>query len=235
MKNLTDFKSGCFICGNDLIYKDKEESQKCMYCQNTFNSNTICINGHYICDQCHASSANTIIEKSCITSRSTDPIKLAIDLMKHPAVKMHGPEHHFLVPAALLAGHYNKAENFSEKETKIKKARTRAEKVLGGFCGTHGNCGAAVGTGIFMSLITNSTPLSKSGWKESNMMTAKALSTIAEHGGPRCCKRDSFLAIYSALEYFDKDVQGSKNLICEFSHLNKECIKRKCPFYKPDS
>ncbi len=30
---------------------------------------------------------------------------LAIRLMRLPAVKMHGPEHHFLVPAVLLAAY----------------------------------------------------------------------------------------------------------------------------------
>ncbi|VUT25840.1 MAG: hypothetical protein MOIL_01256 [Candidatus Methanolliviera sp. GoM_oil] len=59
------------------------------------------------------------------------------------------------------------------------------QKNLGGFCGYHGDCGAAVGTGIFISLITDATPLSKHEWKLSNLMTAKSLLSIANHGGPR--------------------------------------------------
>jgi hypothetical protein len=153
--------------------------------------------------------------------------------MKHHAIKMHGPEHHFLVPAVLLAAYYNRAGNLQEKKIKIVKARERAEKILGGFCGTHGNCGAAVGTGIFASLITNATPLSKKEWKESNMVTAKSLSIIAEYGGPRCCKRNTFLAINTVTEHFNiADFYGDKNIKCEFSNFNKECLKGNCPFFK---
>jgi hypothetical protein len=32
---------------------------------------------------------------------------MALNLMKNPQIKMHGPEHHFLVPAVLLAAYYN--------------------------------------------------------------------------------------------------------------------------------
>ena len=74
---------------------------------------------------------------------------------------MHGPEHHFLIPAVLLSAFYNVSGEPGEKEKKIKQARKRAENVLGGFCGFYGDCGAAVGTGIFVSVITGATPLSQ--------------------------------------------------------------------------
>jgi len=64
--------------------------------------------------------------------------------MKNPKIKMHGPEHHFLVPAVLLSAYYNKKKDSRKKEDKIKEARKRAEKILGGFCGSHGICGAAM-------------------------------------------------------------------------------------------
>ncbi len=64
---------------------------------------------------------------------------------------MHGPEHHFLVPAVLLASYYDKPAFSEERASKIKEARRRAKAVLGGFCDSHGNCGAAVGVGIYPS------------------------------------------------------------------------------------
>ena len=226
-----EHKSGCCICGNELVYGKNDEQLICFYCGQTFDANVSCKDGHYVCDPCHSSSANDIIERFCIKSGSADPIELALSLMRHPAVKMHGPEHHFLVPAVLLSAYYNQNERLDEKETKIKQARNRAEKVLGGFCGTHGICGAAVGTGIFVSLITDTTPLSTEGWKQANRTTAKALNVIAEHGGPRCCKRDSFLAIQSIMELLNSHFQSSASITCEFSDHNKECLKEKCPFY----
>jgi hypothetical protein len=48
-----------------------------------------------------------MIEKVCIHSESTKPVQLAISLMNAPTVAMHGPEHHFLVPAVLLTAKNN--------------------------------------------------------------------------------------------------------------------------------
>jgi hypothetical protein len=223
-------RKGCIICGKDLIYKDEVEDLLCVYCHKVIQANVTCTEGHYICDQCHSASANAIIETYCINSNEINPLELAVDLMNHPSVKMHGPEHHFLVPAVLLATFYNRKGNPEKKKKKIVEARRRAEKVLGGFCGTHGTCGSAMGTGIFLSLITNTTPLSKESWKESNMMTAEALSLIAEHGGPRCCKRSTFLAIKYVNKHLGFDLD--EDIKCEFSDLNKECKRKGCLLYQ---
>ncbi|HVP15956.1 MAG TPA: DUF5714 domain-containing protein [candidate division Zixibacteria bacterium] len=178
---------------------------------------------------------NYLIENFCNTSKITDPLELALILMRNPKIKMHGPEHHFLVPAVLLAAYYNAKGDYTQKRLKIKEARSRSSKILGGFCGFYGDCGAAVGTGIFMSLITNSTPLSSREWRLSNLITAKSLLTIANHGGPRCCKRNTFLAINEAVNFlkenFDMRMEIDHNVICEFNDLNKECLKEKCPYY----
>jgi len=135
---------------------------------------------------------------------------MALILMQHPAVKMHGPEHHFLVPAVLLAAYYNLKGDSTSKREKIAEAEKRAKHVLGGFCGSHGDCGAAVGTGM-------------------------ALMSIALHGGPRCCKRNTYLAIIEAARFlkenFNVQMDVSSEIQCQFSHLNKECLKEECRFY----
>ena len=114
-------------------------------------------------------------------------------------------------------------------------ARQRAENVLGGFCGFYGACGAGVGTGIFVSLITDSTPLSTETWGLANKMTSESLACIADLGGRRCCKRDTFLALKSAAEFaqehFSITLPISDPLLCDFSHLNRECLLADCPFH----
>jgi hypothetical protein len=154
--------------------------------------------------------------------------------MEHPSISMHGPEHHFLVPAVLLTA-YNRVKPGSNLPVQLKQARQRAEGVRGGSCGFCGNCGAAVGTGIFISLITGTTPLSKATWQLCNRMTAESLLSIAEHGGPRCCKRDTFLALQSADAFlqkeFDTRLEMPDSITCDFSPRNKECLKEGCPFY----
>lgn len=108
--------------------------------------------------------------------------------------------------------------------------------MLGGFCGFYGDCGAAVGTGIFVSLLTGATPLSKKEWRLANLMTARSLSAIAEYGGPRCCKRNTFLALREALkfieEHFGTQLDEGRPIKCGFHMLNKECLLEECPFFR---
>jgi len=231
----SDHKTGCLVCGEELVYEEGLDKLECSYCHQVYDSNAKCKNGHYVCDKCHSLSAMDLIENYCISSKSEDPLELALTLMRNPKVKMHGPEHHFLVPACLLAAYYNIKKEYKEKATKIRMAKKRASQILGGFCGIYGDCGAAVGTGIFVSLVTNATPLSIADWKLANLVTAKSLYVIAQHGGPRCCKRTTFLAILEAAnfvkEHFGVTFKLKKEIKCEFYPLNNECLKQNCPFY----
>ncbi len=229
------YKANCLVCGAELKYEDNYTKTRCHFCQEEYESNVMCINGHFVCDQCHSLPANEVISHLCINTKAKDPIELAVSLMKSPKVAMHGPEHHFLVPAVLLSSYYNFKNDSTVKEEKIKIAQKRAVNVLGGFCGYYGDCGAAVGTGIFISVITGANPLSRDEWKLSNLMTAKSLFSLADIGGPRCCKRTSFLSIIEASdflrEHFGITLPVNKSIKCEFNSLNKECIKDRCPFY----
>ncbi len=230
-----DYSEGCAVCGQELIYEVDYRPMSCYFCGKRTESNVMCPTGHYICDSCHASTANTLIEQFCIHTHLNDPILIANLLMKQPQVKMHGPEHHFLVPAVLLSAYYNVLDREEEKEKKIKTARARAINIPGGFCGTHGNCGAAVGTGIFISLITAATPLSEKEWQLSNLITGQTLIEVAESGGPRCCKRDSFIAIRNAGQFLQEHFNIAMPVsdpICEFSHRNKQCLFGGCSFYQ---
>jgi hypothetical protein len=233
---MSDQKSNCLICGEDLKYETSNSKQKCFYCGNTFQSNAECSNGHFVCDYCHASSANQIIMKFCSQSTSTNPVELANDIMKHPSFSMHGPEHHYLVPAVLLTAYHNKVGTQNLIPAHLEEAMNRAKNVLGGFCGFYGTCGAAIGTGVYMSIITESTPLSVKGWQLSNTITAKSLTCIAESGGPRCCKRDTYIALQEANDFIEKNLNvsldKSEEIICEYTNYNKQCKKMNCQFYR---
>ena len=82
-----------------------------------------------------------------------------------------------------------------------------------------------MGTGIFISLITDATPLSKEDWGLANRMTAASLNTIAEHGGPRCCKRDSFLAIMDAI-HADEMCELTINDLLETQRVSRRQLER---------
>ena len=228
-------KSGCLICGKDLVYAKENKTLSCYLCHKKIETNVSCQDEHYICDSCHSSDGLQVIKTFCQTTDLTDPLEIAIKIMAAPQIKMHGPEHHFLVPGVLLTAYYN----FKQKKDKIKEKLAQAEKrsslILGGFCGSHGVCGAAVGTGIFISLITEATPLSKKEWTWSNLITSQALTSIASQGGPRCCKRNCFLAIIEARKSLKENMKISfpepKELKCNFFPLNKECQQTRCPFF----
>jgi len=229
------YKTGCLICGLELTYLSADGKLRCEYCGKSFDADVCCINNHYICDRCHSLEPNGLIEQYCRTTQLKDPHRIAITLMKNPLINMHGPEHHFLVPAALLAAWYNKHKNTVLKDAAIITARRRAEDLKGGVCGSLGACGAAIGTGIFISLITGATPLSREEWRLANLMTSESLKVIAENGGPRCCKRNSFLAIDAAISYlkthFATELSVENKIICEFAILNPECLGEECCYY----
>ena len=146
---------------------------------------------------------------------------------------MHGQEHHVLVGASLLTAYKNVGGDIDLNES-IKEMIKRASKVPGGICGYWGSCGAAISAGIFVSIITNSTPLTTKAFSQSNMMTSKALANIAINGGPRCCKRDSYIAISTAIDYIYEEFNiqmERKDINCEYSNINKQCVHENCPFY----
>jgi DNA-directed RNA polymerase subunit RPC12/RpoP len=227
--------SGCLICGADIEYLPEPEEMECVYCRERQLSSSRCRNGHFVCDRCNRMAAEDLIESTVIRSTSDNPFAIAESLLESPAVKVHGPEHHFLVPAALIAALYNHTGEQEKKERGIKSARRRAEMIKGGSCGFLGDCGAAVGTGIFVSVVTGATPLSREEWRLANLMTARTLEEIAQHGGPRCCKRNTFLALRSAVRFLSSEMgivlPEPDQIVCRYSRQNKECLGEKCVFF----
>ncbi len=161
--------------------------------------------------------------------------------MENPYIYMHGPEHHVMVGAALLTaykncGGYDKHGGQEAFEEALKEMRARGSEYPGGACGLWGCCGAAVSTGIFMSIITKATPLTGNSWRLSNQMTSRALGAVAELGGPRCCKRDSFTAAKEAVVFVKEklgvEMELPEKITCSFSGENQQCLRKHCPYYR---
>ncbi|HEY3445695.1 MAG TPA: DUF5714 domain-containing protein [Myxococcales bacterium] len=230
-----DQKSGCLICGSALAYSQERSARTCALCGQPASSDAACTAGHFVCDGCHKKGALDVIESVCRASAETNPVALANQLMRSPTFHMHGPEHHFLVPAVLLTSFCNAAGRTAEKEKMLQEARRRSDAVLGGFCGFWGACGAAVGVGIFFSVATGATPLSTKEWRLSNEATARVLTEVARLGGPRCCKRDTFVSLEGAAklagEALGVSLAPAGKIVCRFSAQNRECLKQACPFF----
>lgn len=79
--------------------------------------------------------------------------------------------------------------------------------------------------GAALSIIDGTGPLSTDGtWGEHMKFTSNALGTLAEVGGPRCCKRDAFLAFSEAIDFVNKKYHVTlekTEVKCDFSEMNQ--------------
>ncbi len=223
----------CLVCGRKLVYTGKSERKICELCGGTFESDCSCESGHYVCDSCHRSPAVAVVDRVCKATSSDDPLAIAIEIMSDPCVHMHGPEHHVLVGAALLAA-YKNAGGSVDFQPALREMIRRGSSIPGGVCGSAGCCGAAISAGAFYSIITDTTPLSGKSWRDANALTSKCLSAISAHGGPRCCKRDTIAAIGEAVAFvvdnLGVDMSFPERPYCNFSSRNLQCLKDGCPF-----
>lgn len=174
--------------------------------------------------------------KICLSSDSKDPIKLLKILMKDHAIPFHGPVHHCLVPFAVLTAFKNSGGDI-DLAASLKKAQNRGSIIPAAVCGHWGSCGAALGCGISFSIITGSGPLSTTLWNQGQVLVIKCLTNITKYGGPRCCKRNAYLAIPMAVEYFKEhlgvQMEIPEKITCYVSENNSVCLKEVCPF-NPD-
>lgn len=225
-------KEECLICKAPLEYLEEDVLMECAICHKKEASKTRCVNGHYVCTECHTKGMDSILSV-CMQENSKNPIEIIEKMMSMPFCHMHGPEHHVMVGASLLTAYKNAGGDVDLSKALI-EMYNRGKEVPGGVCGFWGACGAGISTGIYMSIITKSTPLAKEAWSLSNQMTSRALAKIAEHGGPRCCKRDSYRAIIEAVEFTEEKlgIKMERNTItCTRSSNNNQCIQEKCPFH----
>jgi len=52
-------------------------------------------------------------------------------------------------------------------------------------------------------------------------------------GGPRCCKRDSYLSILAAVDFVKEHLgieMEKPEIVCNHSAQNNQCIGKRCPF-----
>ena len=228
-------KEECLICGAPLKYLDSEQELQCVVCKKIESTRTVCEKGHYVCDACHTNGVDGIFAV-CLGEKSKNPIKIMEKLMGLSFCHMHGPEHHVMVGCALLTA-YKNAGGKIDLEKGLQELKSRAEKVPGGACGFWGACGAGISTGMFISVVTKANPLADKPWGLANQMTGRALTAIGNIGGPRCCKRNSYVAIIEAVG-FAKENLGVKmevgEVVCSHFLNNNQCKKEGCPFWKKE-
>jgi len=229
-----DKQRRCPVCGEPLVRIGITEDT-CGICGKVFSKEDLCSADHKVCPECRGSMTVDTINKVCSSSSSRDPYEILTEIMSKPPMRMHDAKHHMAVGSALLAA-YRNSGGVADLDNALKEIQKRGSSAPPGACGFIGNCGAAVSAGAFYSVVTGASPYSEGAqWGDVNMLTGKCLMAMAEIGGPRCCKRNSFIAIGTAVEQVgDKlgiKMEYPEKIECGFSDRNEECIKEKCKFY----
>ena len=145
-------KEECLICKAPLAYLEEGIMMECAVCHKKEMSRTRCVNGHYVCNECHTRGIDTVIS-FCLEQDSKNPYEILEGLMGLPFCHMHGPEHHILVGSSLLTA-YKNAGGETDLPSALLEMQSRGKEVPGGACGFWGACGAAISTGMFVSIAT---------------------------------------------------------------------------------
>jgi hypothetical protein len=225
----------CPVCSEDKIFFDAGETASCHLCGVRFEAYDTCQNGHYVCPMCRQKNTRQAIIAHCLKSPQRQPLPLVLELMELPEVAMHGPEHHLLLAAALLTAYAHEKNKTEDLPKLLDEANVRSLGVPGGACGAWGICGAAVSSGIYMSILTEASPYSEDEWKITGQLTARCGHVISREGGPRCCKRDTFLSLIEATAYsnavLDTHFDVPDSIVCAFYPNNRECKRTACAFF----
>lgn len=166
---------------------------------------------------------------------SCNSLEVFQNVAQQDFVSIHGPEHHVLDGASLLMA-YKNAGGKIDIEMALERLKEEGLKMPGAMCGLWGVCGAITSIGAALAILDETGPLSTDGtWGEHMQYTAEAVKHLGEINGPRCCKRDARIAFQHAVKYVNEHYDVKLELWdkpCEYSNVNEQCIKERCPYYK---
>lgn len=157
--------------------------------------------------------------------------------MNKDFINIHGPEHHFLDGASFLVALHNNGLNINLEEA-LDKLKERTIKMPGAMCGFWGICGSVASLGACLSIIDETGPLSNDVSYSKHMdFTSKLINKMSKIGGPRCCKRNAFLALIAGIDYAKENYNINIHIDkfkCDYSPLNNKCLHEKCPFFNKE-
>nr|MDO8086632.1 DUF5714 domain-containing protein [Candidatus Sigynarchaeum springense] len=150
-----------------------------------------------------------------------------------PELPFHGPWHHGIAPAVLIAALKNNGHGFSDED--VMESLKRGLQVPAGACGFHGLCGAGSGPGIAASVVLKANPFVDENRSSALEANANSLKLVAKLGGPRCCRLSSYASITYGIGMLHKmgydlprDEMGGR---CSVHQRNGQCHGTACPYY----
>ena len=228
-------RQDCMVCGAPLVYRTSSMEASCHYCGQLGSTNASCEEGHFVCDQCHQAEGLAVIRQTCLQTMEEDMVALLQEIRQHPALNMHGPEHHALLPGVILATARKRGMALTDAD--ILSGIERGAKVPGGACGFMGCCGAATGVGIAMAVLFDATPITPFARQQAQAATARVLSRLAELKAGRCCQRETWLALQEVAALSRElalpvELLAQAPLHCSQYVHNKECVRKQCPLWE---
>lgn len=224
---------GCMVCGEPLQYHVVNREGRCHFCGMRVAANASCSRGHIVCDKCHSLDALGVIRTVALQTLEGDLIALLSRIRSHSSFPLHGPEHHALVPAIILSVYRRNGGQVGDE--KILTAIERGSTIAGGACSFWGMCGAAVGVGIAFALLLEATPYRARERRLVMDITREVTERVARYEAPRCCQRESWIALTCASElskkYLPVFLPAEAPLQCKQWQRNKECIGARCPLW----
>lgn len=226
--------AGCMQCGSPLIYFKENKVMPCSQCGQAKPANAMCESGHFICDTCHSKDGGKIVTQICLETEETDMIRILNLIRQHPVIPLHGPEHHFAVPGAIVAAYRNSGGSISPGQ--IRSAIERGSGIPGGSCGFWGGCGAALGVGIGFGVILESSPIKADQRFIVQQVTGQIIEKLNRVKAARCCQRETWTALVEAArlsrKFLPVPLQVDADLACTQMAMNKECPGKACPYFK---
>lgn len=220
----------CTICGGEL--KEVKVLTVCSFCGRETPARYLCAASHHICEECQLADWDQVVARVCEGSKDVDPSLIVNLILKHPMAAMHSPQHHIVVTPAILAALKNAGIREASPE-RLSSAVERTKGIPLGSCGTRGECGAATSVGALVSILTGASYSKDRERSLAMQATAETLLSIAQAGGPRCCKQSVYLALETASIFMRRElkIDLAVNPQCVFSLRNKECKKERCKYY----
>lgn len=185
-------------------------------------------------DELSLEERGKLIVAACLEQTSPSPYQVFRNIAQQDFVRMHGPEHHVLDGAALLTA-YRNAGGDIDLPSALAELMSRGLQMPGAMCGRWGVCGAVASVGAALSILEQTGPLATDdSWGSHMQYTSCALEKLSRIGGPRCCKRDAYIALQTAVDYvhdrFGVSLQKD-NISCEFHARNAQCLGTRCPYF----
>lgn len=224
----------CPVCSKTMMRESGKKKAVCDICHKDCETDARCESGHVICLDCIEMPIRARIKEICRSSTSKDPYEVLEELNSDNMVRTRFLKNHLIVGSALAAAFRN-AGGRVDLDPSLDEIMRRGNFIPPKACGHGGDCGAAVSTGIFYSVITDTHPLTEGEqWGDVSLLTGSCLVDLGKKGGPRCCNRGALVSMKDAVDQV-KDRLGVemewKDRKCVHKDWNRNCKGESCPFY----